>query len=61
MLTVYHTAESLLDSVKLKIAHTYPRPPELLYRLELLERMLTSVPPEQLVAVDEEMFAFLDL
>lgn len=61
MLTVYLTAEYILTSVNYTLNYTYPRTDELITRMELLKRMLMSVPPEQLVAVDEELFKFLGL
>lgn len=60
MLTVYHTAESLLTSVKYTLNYT-SHTDEVITRLGLLKRMLMSVPPERLVAVDEELFKVLDL
>lgn len=61
MLTIYKTAEAVLDHVNWKITHIHPRTSELMDRLELLRQMLIDVEPEQLVAVDEELYKLLDI
>lgn len=62
MLTIYKPAEYLLVTVNTEISHMkYRNEYDRIERLTMLKRMLEIVEPNAQVAVDEELFKFLDM
>ena len=62
MLTIYKPAEYLLVTVNTEISRMkYRNEYDRLERLTMLKRMLEIVEPNTQVAIDEELFKFLDM
>ena len=62
MLTIYKPAEYLLVSVNTEISRMkYRNEYDRIERLTMLKRMLEIVEPNTQVAIDEELFKFLDM
>lgn len=59
MMTIYKPAYYVLDYVKCKAQ--YSMNTETLKRLDTLEQMLLSVESDTMIAIDEELFKFLEL
>lgn len=62
MLTIYKPAEYLLGTVNTEISRMkYRNEYDRIERLTNLKRMLEIVEPNTQVAIDEELFKFLDM
>ena len=62
MLTIYKSAEYLLVIVNTEISRMkYRNEYDRIERLSILKRMLEIVEPNTQVAIDEELFKFLDM
>ena len=62
MLTIYKPAEYLLGNVNTEISRMkYRNEYDRIERLTMLKRMLEIVEPNTQVAIDEELFKFLDM
>lgn len=62
MLTIYKPAEYLLVTVNTEISRMkYRNEYDRIERLTILKRMLEIIEPNTQVAIDEELFKFLDM